>query len=111
MSMASLFQRRVRGVRLLNVIGSALLLVLVVGLYLLKTSAGGERTDIAGTEQQIVEEHTRIRLLQAEVAYLEQPARIERLSQQYLGLEPTPGKREADPDTLPLLIQAKGASK
>lgn len=95
MRISALFTRRIRGVRLVNVWGAGLLLVLVIGLYLVKTFAGGERADIASTETQIADEQHRIRLLHAELAYLEQPSRIERLSEQYLGMAPTLGKQEA----------------
>jgi hypothetical protein len=91
---SALFTRRIRGVRLVNVWGAGLLLVLVIALYLLKTFAGGERADIAQTELQIADEQRRIRLLHAELAYLEQPARIAHLSEQYLGMAPASGKHE-----------------
>ena len=100
MMLSGLFTRRVRGVRLVNVWGAGLLLVLVIGLYLVKTFAGGERADIASTEQQIADEQHKIRLLHAELAYLEQPARIERLSEQYLGMKPASGKHETTVDSL-----------
>ena len=103
MRLSSIFTRRVRGVRVVNLWGGGLLLVLVVGLYLLKTFAGGERADIAQAETDIQSEHQRIRLLQAEVAYLEQPERIGRLSEDYLKLEPISGKREAAAAELPQL--------
>ncbi len=96
----AIFRRRVRGVRVVNLWGAALLLVLVVGLYLVKTFAGGERADIAQTESSIADEQRRIRLLEAEVSYLEQPGRISRLSEQYLGLQPLNGKHEAAPTSL-----------
>ena len=67
--------------------------------------AGGERAKIATVERQIGEEQARIRLLQAEVSHLEQPARIERLSETYLGLGPVGFKREADLDALPELAK------
>ncbi len=107
----AIFTRRVRGVRVINLWGGAVLLVLVVGLYLVKTFAGGERADIARTESSIVDERHRIRLLQAEVSYLEQPERISRLSEQYLGLQPTSGKRETAPGELGRLASAGGTSK
>jgi cell division protein FtsL len=94
MRISALFTRRIRGVRLVNVWGAGLLLVLVIGLYLVKTFAGGERADIASTEMQIADEQHKIRLLHAELAYLQQPARIERLSEQYLGMAPASGKHE-----------------
>ena len=110
MRLSSIFTRRVRGIRVVNLWGGGLLLVLVVGLYLVKTFAGGERADIAQAENDIQNEHQRIRLLQAEVAYLEQPERIGRLSEDYLKLEPISGKREAGADELPQLAHRAPAA-
>ena len=108
MSLAALFTRRVRGVRLVNLWGVGLLLVLVLGLYLVKTFAGGERADIASTELQITDEQHKIRLLHAELAYLEQPARIERLSEQYLGMQPASGKHETSVGDLGQIAHVAG---
>ena len=110
MSFSGLFQRRVRGIRVINLAGAALLLVLVVGLYLIKTFAGGERADIQGTETQIAEEQARVRLLKAEVAYLEQPQRLERLAAP-LKLSPTSGKQEVALDGLNGIARRDGAAK
>ncbi len=103
------FNRRYRGIRVINLWGAGLLLVLVVGLYLMKTFAGGERADIDRTEIQIADEQHRIRMLQAEVAFLEQPERISRLSQQYLGLAPTTAKHEVKASDIPAV--ARGGDK
>ena len=100
MSIGAIFTHRVRGVRLIEVWAVGLLAVLVFSVYLTKTFAGREANEITRTQSQIEQEATRIRLLKAEVAYLEQPERIERLSQTYLHLEPMQGKREAEPDRL-----------
>ena len=97
--------RRVRGFKLVDLVALGLLTVLILGVYLAKTIAGGERARIATVERQIGEEKARIRLLQAEVSHLEQPARIERLSETYLGLAPVAFKREADLDALPELAR------
>ena len=86
--------RRVRGFRLVDLIALGLLTALILGVYLAKTIAGRERTEIAKVERQIDMEKSRIRLLQAEVSHLEQPARIERLSEAYLGMAPVSFKRE-----------------
>lgn len=96
----SLLDRRVRGFRLVDVVALALLSAIVLGVYLAKTMAGRERTEIAKVEQQIAVERARMRLLEAEVAHLEQPARIERLSSAYLGLAPTTAGREAQAEDL-----------
>jgi len=96
----SLLTRRVRGFRLVDLIALGLLTVLILGVYLAKTIAGRERAEIAGVERQIDMEKARIRLLQAEVSHLEQPARIERLSVAYLGLAPASLKRDATVEDL-----------
>jgi cell division protein FtsL len=102
----SLLDRRVRGFRLVDLAAAGVLVVLVVGVYLAKTMAGRERAEIARTERQIDEEKARIRLLQAEVAYLEKPSRLERLSTTYLGMAPVPIKRELTPEGLYDVLRA-----
>jgi cell division protein FtsL len=96
----SLLDRRVRGFRLVDLVALGLLMVLILGVYLAKTIAGRERAEIATVERQIEAEKARIRLLQAEVSHLEQPARIEHLSETYLGLGPVSIKRETTTDAL-----------
>jgi hypothetical protein len=110
MSLSAVFTRRFRGVRVINLMGGGLLLVLVLGLYLVKTLAGTERADIATAEVQIADEQRRIRLLQAEVAYLEQPDRIQRLAEQGLAVQPLSGKRETAIDSLPAVAARPAAS-
>lgn len=90
-----LLDRKVRGFRLVDLIGLGLLVAIILGVYLAKTVAGRERSEIAKIERQIKSERQRIRLLQAEVAHLEQPGRIERLAVAYLKLEPVTENREA----------------
>ncbi|HSV02714.1 MAG TPA: cell division protein [Phenylobacterium sp.] len=99
----SLLARRVRGFRLFDVVALGVLVLLIVGVYLAKTIAGRERAEIAAADRQIEGEKQRIRLLQAEVSHLEEPARIERLSETYLGLAPVPIKHEATVDALPAI--------
>lgn len=96
----SLLTKRIRGVRVLDMIGLGLLITLILSVYLAKTIAGRERTEIASVERQIDAEHERIRLLQAEVSHLERPDRIEQLSTSYLGMAPVNAKRETTPENL-----------
>ncbi len=96
----SLLDRKVRGFRLIDLAALGLLIVLIFGVYLAKTLAGGERAQIASVERQIKAEKARIRLLQAEVSHLEQPARIEHLAETYLGLAPVTIKRETTTEGL-----------
>ena len=103
--MIGLFQRRVRGFRVIELFALGFLLVLVLAVYLAKASAGQERSQITDIESQIDAEQTRMRLLRAEVAYLEQPERIQRLST-LIGLQPISARREANIDALPQLAHA-----
>ena len=86
--MAGFFDRRYRGFRVVNLVGVSLLVTIVLAVYLGKTFAGRERSEIAEVEMQIRQEKIRIRLLQAEVAHLEQPRRLQSLAAQGLGMKP-----------------------
>jgi cell division protein FtsL len=96
----SVFTRRIRGFRLVDLVGVGLLVMIILGVYLAKTMAGRERAEIAKIERQIRTEKQRIRLLQAEVAHLEQPGRIERLAVTYLKMETVGAHREATVDQI-----------
>jgi cell division protein FtsL len=95
------FKRRFFGVRIFEVAAFACVLAMAFGVYLAKTAAGRERSRIANVERQIAEEQRKLKLLRAEVAHLEQPERLSRLSNAHLGLTPSDGTREALPETLP----------
>jgi hypothetical protein len=111
MRLTGLFDQRVRGFRIVEIGGLGVLLVLVLAVYLSKAGAGGERADIDSVQVKILDEQTRIRLLQAEVANLEQPERLEALSSQYLGLQPVPAKHEVQADALPDLALIQHIAK
>jgi hypothetical protein len=94
------FTQRVRGFRVLDVAAVALIVAIAVSSYALKTFAGAEDRDANGVETRIVAEEKRIRLLDAEIARLEQPRRIETLSTQYLHLGPVDPGHEIAPGDL-----------
>lgn len=100
MIFSGVFNQRYRGFRVVDLGALALVLTLALGSYLFTTVAGVEKADTAGVETQIVQEQTRIRLLKAELAHLEDPGRIERLSTQYLGMTPADPKHETTPEAL-----------
>jgi len=77
-----------------------LLCGLVLVVYMAKTGAGGTAADIDKVQVQIDEEHSQIRLLQAEVASEEQPQRLASLSGQLLNLQPVPPKHEIPSEAL-----------
>lgn len=95
-----IFTHRTRGFRTINVLLTSMLVVLAVGVNLAKTFAGKERTEIVRTEREIRDEGRQIRVLQAEVAHLEQPERLERLSRAYLAMAPVSVKQETTVDDL-----------
>lgn len=99
MSVAGVFNRRVRGFRVVEVVGLGILLSLVTTVYLAKTLAGSERQEIGRIEQEIQDEAVRKRLLEAEVAHLEQPRRIEQLAQM-MQLKPIAPDHEITEDAL-----------
>ena len=99
-AVAAFFDRRLRGFRLVELIAFGCLTALVIGLYLAKAGGGSEGARIADTDRQLLAEQRRVRALRAELAYLESPERLERLSQAYLGLQPVAAKRETPPEGL-----------
>jgi len=97
---SALFTHRTRGFRTINVVLASVLLVLAVGVNLAKTFAGKERNAIGEVERQIRKESEQIRVLQAEVAHLEQPERLERLSRAFLAMAPVNVKQETTVEDL-----------
>ena len=50
----NVFTRKIRGFRLLDLVGVSLLVVIILGVYLAKTLAGRERAEIATVEQNLM---------------------------------------------------------
>ncbi|MFO0438913.1 MAG: cell division protein [Phenylobacterium sp.] len=102
----TLLDRRILGFRTVDVVLFICLLGLILGVYLAKTMAGGERGQIAAAERQIAEEQDRIVLLEAEVAHLERPERLAAMARSYAGLAPVASAREITPQGLADALQA-----
>ena len=62
---------------------------LTVGLYYVKTRAQSAKKEVRRLERLITQEEASLRVLKAEIAYLENPERLMELSEQHLGLTPT----------------------
>ena len=99
---AGFLGRSLRGVRLVEFGALLVMLAMATGVYLAKASAGRERADITQVQSQIDDESKRLRLLQAEVAHLEEPERLTRLATE-IGLGPT--KHEGSPEELGQIAQ------
>ncbi|MGI8839967.1 MAG: cell division protein FtsL [Caulobacteraceae bacterium] len=109
MILSGAFNRRFRGFRVIDLLALGVVLVLALGSYVFTTLAGAQSADTAGVQGQIDQEQTRVRLLQADLAHLEDPGRIERLSTQYLGLAAADPKHEITPDALAQAAKAPAA--
>ncbi len=83
-----LLKTRIRGVSLVEALALICLVVLVLCVYLFKAGASQEGARISDLDRQITAELRDVRRLREDVTRLEQPARIERLSAQYLALKP-----------------------
>jgi hypothetical protein len=99
-AIAGLYNRRVRGFRVINFAAVILLVILMFGLYWAKTRASVDGAAIARIEHQIDGEKRDIRGLEARVAGLEQPDHIGPLSENYLHLAPAKTAQEITPDRL-----------
>ncbi len=106
MIFSGVFARRFRGFRVIDLLALSVVFILALGSYVFTTLAGAQSADTAGVQSQIDQEQKRIRLLQAELAHLESPGRIERLSTQYLGMAPVDPKHEATPADLARIAAA-----
>ncbi len=113
-SFKRLFDWKIRGVRWIEIIGLMLVAAMIFSVYVAKAAAAREGGRISDIEQQIADNGQRVRLLRAEVAKLEQPARLEALSRQ-AGLGPVDVRRQADegalnslapiPDPKPVIVE------
>jgi len=61
---------------------------LTVGLYYVKTRAQSAKKEVSRLERLISQEEASLSVLKAEIAYLENPARLKELSSKHLNLEP-----------------------
>jgi hypothetical protein len=106
MSVLGVFDQRFRGFRVIEIGGVGVLLALILLVYLAKTIAGSESAEIDHVQQQIGDQRARVTLLRAEVASLEQPERLETLSNRYLGLQPVDAKHDIEAQALATIAGA-----
>jgi hypothetical protein len=82
-----LFDWKIRGIRWIEIIGVVCVGAMLCSVYLVKAGAQREATRMAELEAEIAQDRQRVRLLRAEAARLESPARLDALSKS-LGLAP-----------------------
>jgi len=96
---------KVRGMRCVDIAAIVCLAALIFSVYIVKTAAARESTEISRIEGEIRANGERVRLLRAEATRLEQPARLEALAAQ-AGLAPVEVKKQADVDGLAQIAAA-----
>lgn len=96
----NLFEQRVRGIRLIELIGLALALGMIFWVCLSKAREGEDIKRMSTLDEQIAEETQAVSTLKIKVAQLERPARLEALATAYLGMKPVAPTHEAHIDSL-----------
>ncbi|HEV7351596.1 MAG TPA: cell division protein [Brevundimonas sp.] len=99
-----LFELKLRGVRVVEIVGVVLVAAMVLSVYVAKAAAARQSASIAALEREIAETDARVRLLRAEAARLESPARLEALSRQ-AGLAPADATQVVPEARLPELAE------
>jgi len=99
-AITSLFEQRVRGVRLIDLIGLGLALAMIFWVCLSKAREGEDIKRMSQLDQQIAEEATAVDALKIRVAQLERPSRLEALAKSYLNMKPVEAAHEAQIDSL-----------
>ncbi len=96
----NLFEQRVRGIRLIELIGLALALGMIFWVCLSKAREGEDIKRMNTLDEQIADETQAVSTLKIKVAQLERPARLEALATAYLGMKPVEPTHEAHIDSL-----------
>jgi cell division protein FtsL len=96
----SLFEQRIRGVRLIEIIGLVLALGMIFWVCLSKAREGEDIKRLAKLDAQIAEETKVVKDLKVKVAELERPARLEALATTYLGMKPVESSHETHMESL-----------
>ncbi len=95
-----LFEQRVRGIRLIELVGILLALAMIFWVCLSKAREGEDIKRMGDLDAQIAEQQEAVDALKIKVASLERPSRLEALATQYLGMKPVEPNHEADLDTM-----------
>ncbi len=99
-AITALFEQRVRGFRLIELIGLGLALAMIFWVCLSKAREGEDIKHMNQLDQQIAEESAAVDALKIRVAQLERPSRLEALAKSYLNMKPVEAAHEAQIDSL-----------
>ncbi len=96
----SLFEQRIRGIRLVDAVGVGIVLAMIFWVLLSKVREGDDIRRMNDLDGQIAEQQQAVDTLKIRVAGLERPARLEALATQYLNMKPVESSHEADLDSI-----------
>lgn len=95
-----LFEQRVRGIRLIELVGGILMFGLIFWVCISKAREGEDVRRMNDLDRQIAVEQEAVNGLKIKVAQLERPGRLEQLAVEYLGMKPTDPNHEARLESL-----------
>jgi hypothetical protein len=101
-----LFEQRVRGIRLIELVGVVLVFGLIFWVCVSKAREGEDIRRISDLDRQIAEEQEAVGTLKIKVAQLERPGRLEQLAVTYLGMKPVEPNHEARLESLSEISRA-----
>ena len=101
-----LFEQRVRGIRLIELVGVVLVFGLIFWVCVSKAREGEDIRRISDLDRQIAEEQEAVGALKIKVAQLERPGRLEQLAVTYLGMKPVEPNHEARLESLSEISRA-----
>lgn len=101
-----LFEQRIRGFRLIEVIGFGLAVVLFMWVTVSKALVRDDVQRLEDIKEEITVEQEAVNSLRVKVAALERPSRLEALAKSTLGLKPVEPERETDLDALPQISKS-----
>jgi hypothetical protein len=90
-----LFEQRIRGIRLIELVGGILMFGLIFWVCISKAREGEDIRRMTELDRQIAAEQEAVNGLKIKVAQLERPGRLEQLAVEYLGMKPTDPNHEA----------------
>jgi len=111
MRISAMLDARIRGFRVINVFGFALLIALAVGGYAFKAIAGAQDARVQALDDQIGQEQKRIRMLKLEIAELGAEPRIKARAIELLRLGPMDPRHDISADALPAIVAAERAAQ
>ncbi|MDI7773753.1 septum formation inhibitor MinC [Asticcacaulis sp. EMRT-3] len=100
-----IFEQRIRGFRLIELVGVALLLVMFFWVFMSKVREGDDIRRLNDLDDQISAQQAAVNALRINVAQLERPQRLEDLAVTYLGMKPVAPSHETDLNAISQISQ------